>query len=200
MQNPVRPATTPATTLARQLWPEETANRMLRATLLCLIGSALIAASAQVRVPLWPVPMTMQTFAVLALGLAYGPRLGTATVLVYLAEGAMGLPVFAGFKAGPAALMGPTAGYLVGFALAAALVGRLGERGWDRRALTTVAAMLLGNLAIYAAGAGWLATLVGPTKALELGVLPFLPGDALKIALAATILPLLRRTADRRRT
>ena len=188
----------PATTLARQLWPEDAANRTMRAVLLCVIGSALIAASAQVRVPLWPVPMTMQTFAVLALALACGPRLGAATVLLYLAEGAMGLPVFAGFKAGPAALMGPTAGYLAGFVLAAALVGRLGERGWDRRVPTTVAAMLLGNLVIYAFGAGWLATLVGPAKALELGILPFLPGDALKIALAAAILPLLRRKADRR--
>ena len=154
-----------------------------------------VASGAQMTLvgALWPVPITMQTFVVLTLGVAYGGRLAGATLLLYLAEGAIGLPVFAGSwseGAGIKHLVGPTAGYLFGFAIAAAVVGRLAERGWDRNALTAGAAMAIGNLVIYAAGIAWLGAMIGYGTASDVGVLPFLVGDALKIALGACLLPL----------
>ena len=111
---------------------------------LCVVfgGSWLIAASSWVSVPMHPVPMTMQSFAVLVIGMAYGAKLGFATVLLYIAEGALGFPVFAGMKGGAPHLVGTTGGYLAGFALAALLVGWLAERGWDRSLLRTFAAMV----------------------------------------------------------
>ena len=175
-------------TLAATLWPNPAATFSLRTLLLAFAGSALLTLSAKIQVPFWPVPMTMQTFAVLVIGMTYGLRLGAATVVLYLAEGAAGLPVFAG-GGGIAYLAGPTAGYLFGFVIAAALVGRLAELGWDRRVSTTAAAMLLGNLAIYVPGLLWLGTIVGYGKVFAVGMVPFLPGDALKLALAAAILP-----------
>jgi len=178
-------------TLAETLWPvqSEAGIRALRAGLLALVGSLLIAVSAQFQVPMYPVPMTMQSFAVLVIGMAYGARLGFATVLLYLAEGALGLPVFAGFKGGAPHLIGPTGGYLVGFALAAGLVGWLAERGWDRSLLRTFAAMMAGKVVIFLFGVGWLATLIGTEKAIVLGFLPFIYGILLKVALAMAVLP-----------
>jgi biotin transport system substrate-specific component len=159
--------------------------------LLVLAGSALIALSAQVAVPLpfSPVPVTGQTFAVLLVGAALGRTRGSAAVLAYLAEGAAGLPVFAGGLAGPAVLLGPTGGYLFGFLPAAWICGALAERGWDRRLLTTLAAMAAGDLAIFAVGVPWLARFVGAENALAFGVAPFLIGNLSKIVLAAGILP-----------
>jgi biotin transport system substrate-specific component len=159
---------------------------------LVLAGSLLIALSAQVAVSLpWsPVPVTGQTLAVLLVGALLGSRRGSLAVLTYIAQGLAGLPVFAGGAFGMARLLGPTGGYLVGFVAAAFLVGLLAERGWDRRVLTTAAAMTLGNLVIYAVGALWLAPFVGGLdKALALGALPFIPGDLLKIGAAALLLP-----------
>jgi biotin transport system substrate-specific component len=128
--------------------------------------------------------------AVLLVGALLGSRRGSLAVLVYIAQGLAGLPVFAGGAAGPARLLGPTGGYLVGFVLAAYLVGLLAERGWDRRVGTTAAAMALGNVVIYAVGALWLAVFVGGlVPALTAGVLPFIPGDLVKIAAAALLLP-----------
>jgi biotin transport system substrate-specific component len=161
----------------------------MRAVLLALIGSLVVAASAQVQVPMYPVPMTMQPFAVLVIGAAYGSRLGFATLLLYIAEGALGLPVFAGMKGGPAVLVGPTAGYIVGFALAAGAVGWFAERGWDRSITTTIVAMTIGMALIYIPGVAWLASLIGVEKAILGGMLPFVYGDAIKIALAALVLP-----------
>jgi biotin transport system substrate-specific component len=178
-------------TLAATLWPvgSEAGFRAMRAVLLALVGSLLVAVSAQVVVPMVPVPMTMQPFAVIVIGAAYGSRLGFATLLLYIAEGALGLPVFAGMKGGPAVLVGPTAGYIVGFALAAGAVGWLAERGWDRSILTTIVAMTVGMALIYIPGVAWLASLIGTEKAIAAGMLPFLYGDAVKIALAALVLP-----------
>jgi biotin transport system substrate-specific component len=159
---------------------------------LVLAGSWLIALSAQVAIPLpfSPVPVTGQTLAVLLVGALLGSRRGSLAVLAYIAQGLAGLPVFAGGALGMARLLGPTGGYLVGFVAAAFLVGLLAERGWDRRVLTTAAAMMLGNLVIYATGALWLAPFVGGLKqALATGVLPFIPGDLVKIAAAALLLP-----------
>lgn len=155
-------------------------------------GSLLIALSAQVAVPLpfSPVPVTGQTFGVLFVASILGRARGTAAALAYLAEGAAGLPVFAGLAAGPAILLGPTGGYLLGFVPAAWLCGALAERGWDRTPLRTTASMILGNIAIFALGLPWLARFVGASNVWALGFWPFLPGDIVKIGLAAALLPL----------
>jgi biotin transport system substrate-specific component len=159
---------------------------------LVLAASALIALSARVAMPLplSPVPITGQTFAVLLVGAALGRWRGAAAVLAYLAEGAAGLPVFAGAHTGPSALVGPTAGYLFGFVPGAWLCGYLAERRWDRTVAGTAAAMLLGNVAIFAVALPWLARYVGDANVWALGFWPFLPGDAVKIGLAAAVLPL----------
>lgn len=155
-------------------------------------GSLLIALTAQVAIPLpfSPVPVTGQTFGVLFVASMLGRARGTAAVLAYLAEGAVGLPVFAGLAAGPAKLLGPTGGYLLGFVPAAWLCGALAERGWDRAPLRTTASMILGNIAIFALGLPWLARFVGASNVWALGFWPFLPGDIVKIGLAAALLPL----------
>lgn len=170
------------------VWPETAANRALRAGLLIVAGSLLLTVSAKVQVPFWPVPMTMQTFVVMVLGAALGWRLAGATVLAYLAQGAVGLPVFAG-GAGLAYLTGPTGGYLVGFLAGAVVVGWLAERGWDRRMSTSFLAMLAGDAVIFVLGVGYLAALIGLGPAIAAGLVPFLAGEALKIALAMTIMP-----------
>jgi len=158
--------------------------------LLVLAGSALVAIAAQVRIPLpfSPVPVTGQTFAVLLVAAALG-RLGLWSVIAYLIEGAMGLPVFAGGTFGVAMIVGPTGGYLIGFALAAAIVGSAAERGWDRHLATALAAMLLGEVAIYACGLAWLARFPLPVPLLDAGLVPFIAGDLVKMVLAALALP-----------
>jgi biotin transport system substrate-specific component len=189
-------------TLVSVLWPSRTANNILRNVILALAGTALLTLSAKIQVPFYPVPMTMQTFMVLALGMAYGWRLGGATLLLYLAEGAMGLPVFAGTPEkgiGLAYMLGGTGGYLIGFVLAAALCGWLAERGWDRRFITTALALLIGNIAIYVPGLLWLGGLFGWDKPiLEWGLTPFLLGDLTKLLLAAVALPIVWRVLKRR--
>lgn len=158
-------------------------------------GSAVIALCTQISVG-FPVPITGQTFAVLMLGALLGSRRGAACVLTYIAQGVMGLPVFSHGKAGAAVLFGPTGGYLIGFIGAAFLVGALAERGWDRRIGTTVLAMVLGNIVLYAGGLLWLACLthlfghsLGSGGVLAIGLYPFLAGDLVKIGLAAAFLP-----------
>jgi biotin transport system substrate-specific component len=160
--------------------------------LLALGGSLAIAAAAQIQVPLHPVPMTLQSLVVLLVGAAYGGRLGTATVLLYLAEGLCGLPVFAGFAAGPMALVGPTGGFLLGFVPAAALAGWLASRGWAAGSWRSGAMFLAGHAVLFAGGIAWLGTLVGVERAIALGLLPFLPGPAVKVALGTALLAALR--------
>ena len=171
--------------------PVEARRAALYDGALVLAGSILIALSAQVAIPLpfSPVPLTGQTFGVLLVGALLGSRRGLLSVLVYLVEGAAGLPVFAGGLGGFPVLLGPTGGYLLGFAAAAALTGWLAERGWDRRILTTLVAMIAGNLLIYAFGLTRLAAFAGWEAALAAGLLPFLVGDAIKVGLAALLLP-----------
>ena len=154
-------------------------------------GSLLIALAAQVAVPLpfTPVPVTGQTLAVVLMGALLGSARGGVCVIAYLAEGSMGLPVFTGGGAGIAHLMGPTGGYLLGFVAAAWLTGALAERGWDRRVKTALAAMFVGNAVIYVFGLPWLAYFVGGGRVLEMGLLPFVPGDLLKLGGAALLLP-----------
>lgn len=170
----------------------QTRSNVLAYELLLLVGATLvIALSAQVSIRLWftPVPITGQTFAVLLVGTLLGSKRGAVALLTYLAEGLAGMPVFANGTSGWAILSGPTGGYLVGFVAAAFVTGWLAERGWDRRVWTTALAMLMGNLVIYACGLTWLAKFVGTAHVLEAGLTPFLTGDALKIALAAGLLP-----------
>lgn len=148
--------------------------------------SLLIAASAHVSVPFWPVPMTMQTLAVFSIAGIVGARLGVAAMLAVLLEGAVGLPVFAS-GVGVAVLVGPTAGYLVGMVLAAFLIGRATS------ALGQAGAIVLSTAVVYAFGAAWLARFVGGDKALALGVLPFLLGDVVKGLLAWMLVRLFAR-------
>jgi len=162
----------------------------LHQLLAVVAGICVLAASAHIKIPFYPVPLTMQTLAVLAIGMTYGTRLGGATVLGYLAAGAAGAPVFAG-GAGIAYMMGPTGGYLLGFFVAAVILAGLAERGWTRTFATTALAMLLGNVVIYLTGVSWLATLIGMEKAIQFGLLPFLYGDALKLVIAALGVPYL---------
>jgi biotin transport system substrate-specific component len=176
------------TTFAELLWPAQGASRALRALLLALLGSALLTISAKIEVPFYPVPMTMQTLVVLLLGMAYGARLGTATVLLYLAEGAAGLPVFAGTPErgiGIAYMMGPTGGYLVGFVLSAAITGWLTERRRDWLAL--VLAVTAGSIVVFIPGVLWLAHLIGFEQAIANGLMPFLWATLVKGAIAIAL-------------
>ena len=165
----------------------------IKQIVLVLAGVAVLAIAAKIRIPMWPVPMTMGTFAVLTIGAAYGPRLGLTTILAYLAVGALGFNVFAGSSAeenGLAYMMGGTGGYLVGYALAALALGAFARAGWDRTFGKMAAALLGGNAIIYVPGLIWLGVLYGWDKPiLEWGLTPFLFGDALKLALAAMLIP-----------
>jgi biotin transport system substrate-specific component len=163
----------------------------LRDLLLIVGGSLLVAGMAQVRIPLpfTPVPITGQTFAVLVVGAALGPRRGPAALLVYLLEGLLGLPFFAGGTSGLAALLGPTGGYLLGFVAAAWLVGLLAARGMDRRFPGALLAFLIGEIVIYLCGVAWLSAFLGLQRALVAGFLPFVIGDILKMLAAALALP-----------
>ncbi|MEW6578444.1 MAG: biotin transporter BioY [Chloroflexota bacterium] len=178
-------------TYADTLRPSVKGYALLYDVALVVGGSLFVALSAQLAIPLpfSPVPVTGQTLAVLLTGMLLGSRRGSLSLLTYLVEGGLGLPVFAGGTAGLARLTGPTGGYLIGFLAAAFLVGMLAERGWDRRTGTTFLAILLGNAVIYAFGLPWLAHFVGGERVLALGVLPFIPGDLWKLLLATMLLP-----------
>ena len=181
--------TTLAPTLSTRYLPHTPA--WMRNLLLVFSGVLLVALLAQVRIPLpfTPVPLTGQTFAVLLVGATLGAKRGATSLALYTLIGALGVPVFAGGAAGLAYLSGPTLGYLLGFIVAAFLIGRLAERGLERNLRTSLLPFLLGTLVIYTFGAGWLAILFGVQKALALGVLPFIFGDLIKLSLAALALP-----------
>ena len=191
------PAAARYSPLAELLWPrrEDRAFRALRSAILMALGTALLTLSAKVNLPLPYVPMTLQTLVVLMIGAAYGWRLGSATVIAYLAEGAIGLPVFAGPVGGLAPLIGPTAGYLYGFVLAAFATGWLSQRGWDRSVLWLFVAMGIGHALILGAGFGWLAfgMKLGVDKAWLVGIVPFIAASLVKNALGATLVPAIRR-------
>lgn len=157
--------------------------------LLVVAGSIFIALLAQIAIPVGPVPVTGQTIGVLLTAAVLGRRRGSLAVATYLAEGALGLPVFAGGRAGIVVLAGPTGGYLVGFLAAAIIVGALADAGFDRKPVTTFAAMAAGSASIYLFGVFWLARFTGWDSVLGLGVTPFLFGDALKAAVATLLLP-----------
>ena len=169
--------------------------------LLVVAGAVLVALAAQIELhlPITPVPITGQTFAVLLVGASLGALRGTASLLLYLAAGLVGAPVYSGGESGWEIFHGVTGGYLVGFVVAAALTGWLAERRWDRRFSSALAAMLCGNVLIYLFGLPWLAHVVGAgiEKTLELGLYPFVVGDLLKLYLAGALLPGAWRLVER---
>ncbi|MGH9458472.1 MAG: biotin transporter BioY [Thermoanaerobaculia bacterium] len=173
----------------------------LRTIFVIAAASLILALSAQVAIPLpfSPIPMTLQPLAVLLLGAALGPVRAGIAALLYLAEGAMGFPVFSQGRGGVAILLGPTAGYLYAFPVAAAIAGWAAERGWTKRPHLTVTAMAAAIATIHLGGWSWLAgpMALGAERAFAVGVLPFLAGDAVKIALAAVLLPSAERIVSR---
>jgi biotin transport system substrate-specific component len=177
--------------LVDAVWLGEGHRRWLKSVILAVAGSLLVALCAKIKVDIGPVPLTMQTLAVLTIGAAYGSRLGAATMLLYLVEGAAGLPVFAGPPVfGLTHLLGPTGGYLMSYPIAAALVGFLAERGFDRSIPRMLAATLLGSAVILVLGVLWLSGFLGMEKAIALGLMPFIIGDIIKATLAALAFPL----------
>jgi biotin transporter BioY len=151
-------------------------------------------------IPIGPVPITGQSFAVLLTGALLGSRLGAAAMTIYVIEGASGLPFFYGGNGGLQHLLGPTGGYLVAFPAAAFVTGAFAEHGWDKRYVTAVAAMATGSLVIMLGGWAWLSQFMPPVAAFHLGVSKFIIGDIVKILLAAAVLPsgwaLLKRKAS----
>lgn len=161
---------------------------------LLLFGTGVLALASQISVPMVPVPITMQTFAITMIGVLYGWRLGALTVLAWLGEAMMGLPVLANGGGGLAPFVGPTAGYLVSFPIIAALAGYLATKGWTgSHVVKSFLAHLSANILCLAIGGAWLGTLIGAEKGLALGVTPFILGAVLKSALAAALLLALAR-------
>jgi biotin transport system substrate-specific component len=173
-----------------------------RSVSLVFAFSLLVALSAQIVIPVGPVPITAQTFAVLLTGALLGSRMGAAAIIIYLAEGAIGLPFFSAGRGGLGHLMGPTGGYLVAFPAAAFVTGAFAEHGWDKRFLTAAAAMAIGSVIIMLSGWAWfsLVTNTPMSVSFQTSVLTFIPGDIVKILLAAALLPtgwkLLQRDAS----
>ena len=186
---------TPSLTLAEAFFPQTGLALRVKQLLLVVAGITALALAAKIKIPMFPVPMTMGTFAVLSIGAAYGARLGLATILGYMLSGALGFDVFAGSSAevsGVTYMMGGTGGYLVGYVLAVLALGALTRRGWDRARGKMALAMLLGNVLIYVPGLIWLTVLYGvDAPILAWGLTPFLLGDVVKLALAALLLPAL---------
>ena len=185
--------------LMATVWPVQSRrDEILRGLVFAFAGAALLTLSAKVKVPFYPVPMTMQTMIVLMIAMAGGLRLGVATVGLYLMQGALGFPVFADTPErgiGLAYMMGSTGGYLVGFLAAAAFAGWCGDKGFGRSILGAVAVMSLGHVAIFAFGYAYLATLLGAVAAFNAGVAPFAMATILKVALGAALMPALWLTA-----
>lgn len=176
--------------LALSALPQSRAGRLAAQAGLAVAGSLLLWASAKVSVPFYPVPMTLQTLALFLIAATFGSRLAVATVGLYLVEGLVGLPVFAGTPEkgiGLAYMMGPTGGYLAGYLVAAALVGYAAERSWGRNLLGLLTAMLAGEAVILGLGFTWLAVLLGAEKAVAFGIGPFIVTDLVKVALAAAL-------------
>jgi biotin transport system substrate-specific component len=201
-------STVPATNVAALLWPARAGRTgATRAVLLAIAGACLLTIAAKVQVP-GPVPMTLQTLAVMAVGAALGARLAVASVLLYLAQGAAGMPVFANtppMVPGLAYFFGPTGGFLFGFALAAGIVGAAADRGLIRRPLAFAAVLATAVVALMAAGWIWLALIasvasgngVGFARAFQVGVQPFLLGEVIKVSIAALSFPLIYRGIGR---
>jgi biotin transport system substrate-specific component len=166
----------------------------LKAVVLVL-GVAFLAASSYVQVPMYPVPMTMQTFAVLAVGAFCGWRLGLATVVAWLALAMLNIPVLSEGKTGVEVFIGATGGYLAAFPIMAIFIGWMAERGWTARTVPAFITLLIAEVICFGMGVGWLSTIVGFDKAIEYGLVPFALGDLVKTVLATAILAAGRRIA-----
>lgn len=181
-------------TLFNSIAERQAPSSFLTNATIALAGSLLLALSAKVSIPFYPVPLTMQTFVVIGLGLALGPARAVAAVLLYLVEGAAGLPVFAGTPEkgiGLAYMAGPTGGYLAGYLPAAFLAGMLAEKGWDRTHFRAACAAFLAGAIIYVPGLLWLGAVIGWEKpVLAYGLYPFILGDITKAVLAALLFPM----------
>lgn len=189
--------------LTEAIAPRQGTQLLIKQAALVVLGIAVLAVAAKIKVPMWPVPITMGTFAVLTIGAAYGARLGLVTILGYMIVGALGFDVFAGSSAeayGLSYMMGGTGGYLLGYVMATVALGWFAQAGWDRSAGKMALAMLAGNVLIYVPGLIWLGMLYGWDKPiLQWGLTSFLIGDALKLALAAALLPALWKLVGRAR-
>ncbi|ODT31509.1 MAG: biotin transporter BioY [Kaistia sp. SCN 65-12] len=180
--------------LASLALPREGAARLAVQALMVVAGTLLLTLSAKTKVVLGPVDMDLQTLAVPLIAAAFGWRMGLATVLLYLAQGAAGLPVFQSSPEkgiGIAYMLGATGGYLAGFVVIAAMVGWAVDRGWDRNVFKLFAVMLVADVIMMAMGYGWLSTLIGAEKAWQFGVAPFIGGELIKVALASSVVPAL---------
>ena len=179
--------------LAEAIFPKTGQAMRVKQIILIIAGIAALAVAAKIKIPMFPVPMTMGTFAVLSIGAAYGMRLGLATIIGYMLIGVFGFDVFAGSSAetfGMTYMMGGTGGYLVGYVLAILALGYAARQGWDRSIGKMALAMVLGNVLIYVPGLIWLAMLYGTDAPIfTWGLTPFLLGDLVKLALAALLLP-----------
>jgi biotin transport system substrate-specific component len=188
------PLTTSNTVLGA-LAPSSAGTRLAGTLLAVVGGTLLLTLSAKVNVPVWPVPVTLQTFAVAALAAGFGWRIGVATVALYIVEGLAGLPVFAGAASGPAYLLGPTGGFIVSWLLMAAIIGRAADAGLSRKPVQMFGFMLLADAVQFVVGFGWLVAVlaamkgVGPdavlASAYKGAIEPFVIWDVLKMALAA---------------
>lgn len=184
--------------------PQGRVSRFTMQLMLAVAGTLLLTLSAKTKVAIGPVDLSMQTLAVFLIAAAFGMRLAVATLALYLAQGALGLPVFQGTPekgVGLLYMMGPTGGYLLGFLAAAAVVGHAADRGWDRDPLKLLGAMLVAEAVMMALGFAWLSVLIGAGKAWEFGVVPFILPDLIKVGLAAALVPavwtLIRREPGR---
>ena len=186
---------TPSLTLAEAIFPQTGLALRVKQLVLVVAGITALILAAKIKIPMFPVPMTMGTFAVLSIGAAYGARLGLTTILGYMLIGALGFDVFAGSSAevsGVTYMMGGTGGYLVGYVLAVLALGALARQGWDRVRGKMALALVLGNVLIYVPGLIWLTVLYGvDAPILAWGLTPFLLGDLVKLALVALLLPAL---------
>ena len=174
--------------LINTVLPLKGINNYTKNIFLVFFGTILLAVSSKIQVPFWPVPMTMQTFVVLIIAMAYGWKLSLLTLIAYLIEGAIGLPVFAR-GGGLTYLIGPTAGYLYGMAIAAAVIGYFADLGYGKSTIKCIVPLLLGTIIIFICGIGYLSSIIGFEKAIAAGLLPFIPSELFKIALALFIIP-----------
>mgnify|MGYP001458965022 CR=1 FL=1 len=170
------------------LIPTNGINTIYKNFLLILFGTLLLSLSSKIQVPFWPVPMTMQTFLVFIIGMSYGWRLASLTLIAYLFEGALGLPVFAK-GGGLMYLTGPTAGYLYGMVVAAGIIGYFAECGYAKSYIKSFFALITGTFVIFLFGVGYLGSIIGYDKALAGGLYPFILSETFKIVLAVALIP-----------
>ncbi len=197
-----------ATPLARPTLVDRVQPRTLASDIVLVLGgTALVAALAQVAIPLWPVPVTGQTLAVLIVGASLGAARGAASLGLYALLGGLGLPIFSDTESGWSVIAGPTGGYIIGFILAAAIVGWAAEQQWDRGWLKAAITFVGGSLVVFAVGLPWLALSLGQLglpndlgSVLASGFVPFIIGGLIKAGIAAALLPALWRAAEARRT